>query len=101
MNKVFHHGVAIPEYPEPKDPSANTLYGFDWSSWLQTGETISVSVWFCHPDMSIVSSDYDPSGTSVLVSGGKRQRKYVITNRITTSNGRIEDRSFRVEVRNK
>lgn len=99
--KVLHHGVEIPVMPEPKDPDSTTLYGLDYELWLQEGEQVSLSVWFVHPDLTIVDSDNDTASTSILISGGKRKRTYRITNRITTTSGRIEDRSFKIVVRDK
>lgn len=83
-----------------KDPDAALDYGFDWSAWLQTGETITNSAWSVDDDSLTIDSDtHDDTSTTVWLSGGTvRSYPYTVTNRITTSAGRIDDRSFQVYV---
>ena len=86
-----------------KDPDAVLDYGVDWSPWLETGETISTSEWTASPDGLTVMDEPAPgmSGTSTLVwlSGGVAGRTYRVTNRITTTAGRIDERSIEIRVR--
>lgn len=82
-----------------KDPDAKLDYGFDWSSWLATGETIMASAWTIPTGLTKVSSSFDDTGTSVWLSGGTLGTDYDIINHITTSAGREEDRTIRIKVR--
>ena len=87
-----------------KDPDAILDYGFDWSRWLQAGETISSSQWIVPEDLTIVNDTFDSFGNTVVwLSGGiPSSVPYKITNRITTNSSpvpRVEDRSFTLRVR--
>ena len=88
----------------PKDPDATLDFGVDWAArgWLQPGETIVTSEWSVSgPDNELQSSSpgHDETTTLVWLSGGTLDAKYRVTNRITTSAGRTDDRSFFVRIR--
>lgn len=82
-----------------KDPDAVLDYGVDWSAWLGSGETISTSTWEVASGMTM-DSDTLSGGTAIVwLSGGEaRPYPYVVTNRITTSGGRTDDRSLYITV---
>ncbi len=84
-----------------KDPDSRLDFSVDWSVWLQPEETIVASVWL--PADGITMSDPSVVGgrTIVWLSGGTAGSWYAITNRITTSAGRIDDRTIRVMVRDR
>jgi len=98
--EFIHNGFDIPDAP-PKDPNSVADYGCDWSAWLQTGETISVSAWVIQAGLTQDSDVNSGVITGVTLSGGTEYDEYLITNRITTSLGRIEDRSMKIFCRNK
>ena len=85
-----------------KDPDADLDYGFKWHKWLQTGETITTSVWDISPsgslatDANSISTDGDI--TTIWLQGGVAGQNYVVRNRVTTSLTRIDDRSMKVHV---
>lgn len=82
----------------PKDPDAFIDYTIDWSRWL-SGDTITNAIWFADsPDITIAFSNHDTVSSQVWVSGGKDGARYVLTNRITTVSGRIDDRSIELIV---
>jgi len=84
-----------------KDPHAVLDYGFDWSEWLATGETISSSAWTI-PTGIIKDSDTNTTTTTTAwLSGGTVGTTYLVVNRITTSAGRTEDRSVYIRVENR
>jgi len=96
----IHDGETIPTAPT-KDPDAVIDYGSDWRAWLQDGESISVSAWLI-PNGLTGSIETNAQGiTGVTLSGGSSGDNYTITNRITTSLGRTEDRSMHIRCRNK
>jgi hypothetical protein len=83
-----------------KDPNATLDYGFNWSEWLQTDEIIS--------DYTITTSsgiintrDYSTTAGSVIVwlSSGCPGERYNIACLITTSGSRIDERTIKIDVR--
>lgn len=82
-----------------KDPSATLDYVLDWSTWLIPGETISAAVWTIPAGITKTSEVTVPTGTIAWLSGGIAGQTYMITCRITTTAGRVDERSFRVKVK--
>lgn len=71
-------------------------YGFNWSEWLQSGETITVSVWAPATDLIFTNAAVTGTGTitSVFVAGGEAGKTYKLYNTVTTSAGRIDSRTL-------
>lgn len=96
-----------------KDPNAQVDYTIDWNDstdpYLASGETISTSAWAVDPqsgaspedDIEIASDGNTDTTTTVTVTGGVAGRVYRLTNRITTSASRTDDRSIVVRVENR
>ncbi len=91
-----------------KDPNAVIDYAIDWSaSYLLTGEAITASSWFILPQSSVndLSIDTIPpmiSGkASVFVASGIPGKIYQLTNRVTTDQGRTDERSITIRVEEK
>jgi hypothetical protein len=82
-----------------KDPDAKLDYGFDWSLWLQTGETISASIWTIPSELTKISDSFSSNETIVWLQGGENKKTYTIANKITTNQGRIDERSIRIVLR--
>ena len=93
MSNFISDGSFIPDAP-PKDPDSVIDYGVDWSNWLDAGETISTSVWPDLGDLVSESESNTTTATAIFVSGGVLGATYTLTNRITTNQGRTEDRSM-------
>jgi hypothetical protein len=83
-----------------KDPDAMLDYTMDWGGgYLQSGETISSSIWTIFPgDMTQSAAGNTASDCTVTVQGGISGHIYQLTNRITTSQGRTDERSISVRV---
>lgn len=89
-----------------KDVEAQLIYTFDWSEWLDTGDTISSVVYSAAArrndptPLTIVSSGTSNANTRtyVEISGGQTDKTYTVTAKITTSNGLTDRRSFLVTV---
>lgn len=84
-----------------KDPQAVLDYAVDWSKWLAVtdGEAISTSV-FTVP--SGIVKDLESNTTTkgvVWLSGGTVGTDYLVVHRITTNQGRTNDFSFTIKVR--
>lgn len=77
-----------------RDPDSVLDFQIDWSSWLADGEIITSSVW-TPVDVTVDSASFDATSSTVWVSGGALPNASV-TNRITTSAGRTDDRTIRL-----
>lgn len=93
-------------WPNAKDPDARLDYQFDWSLWLQVGETITDSEFLVESSEAITTFAIEPSTqeidgglTTFWATGGVATETVEITNRITTSAGRIDDKTSRLRVR--
>lgn len=84
-----------------KDPDATLDWVFDWSAWLQAGETISASEFIVSAGLTVESNTNTTISATVWLSGGTTGQIYQVTNRITTNQGRIDDRSIRIRVVNR
>lgn len=82
-----------------KDPDATLDFAVDWTDWLN-GDTIVSSVWIAASGITIVRSTNTTQVATVWLSGGSNSADYIVTNRITTAAGRIDDRSFKLKVVN-
>lgn len=85
-----------------KDPGATLDFYIEWASWLSTGDAVSDADWTADTGITIGSGEYAPSvsGTkaTVWLSGGTAGTKYRVTCRLTTTAGRIDDRSITINV---
>lgn len=90
-----------------KDPQATLDYSVDWSDWVSAGDVITSSIW----TISTITGDTAPveeedtnlgsNIATVWLSGGTVDKIYTITNTITTDNGLIDERFFRLKIKNK
>lgn len=80
-----------------KDPDATLDYKVDWSSWLGT-DTIASATWVVPSGLNEVTSGNTTTTATVWLSGGTLKKTYLVTSRITTAAGRINDYSFNVSV---
>ena len=87
-----------------KDPASRVTYAIDWLPYLD-GETIVDSVWTVAPDEpgGIEASDArrEDARTAATLGGGAIGRLYRVSNRVTLTDGSIDERSIclRVEQR--
>ena len=83
-----------------KDPNSIMDRGFDWSDWLPITDSIIDSEWI-NPssDIVIILDSFDTISTLAWFSGGVIGSTYRVTNRITTLEGRTEDRTLAIIVK--
>lgn len=81
----------------PKDPNAVLDYTIDWTRWL-AADQIAASEWLVPAGLTKVGDSKTVSSATVWLSGGTAGQSYTVTNRITTTGGRTEDRSFTIRV---
>jgi hypothetical protein len=84
--------------PYLKDPSSRLDYQIDWSTWLDT-DTISASTWTVPTGLTLYSQSNTATAAIVWLEGGTAGEEYMVTNQITTAGGRVDQRSFKVVVR--
>lgn len=92
-----------------KDVEAQLVYTFDWSEWLDAGDSISQVEYTAAArrndptPITVVSSGITDSNTDtyVEISGGQADKTYIITAKVTTTNGLIDRRNFRVKCVNR
>lgn len=82
------------------DPDAVLDYPFDWSAWLDDGETIvSHDVEVETGDAVLDSTVATTTAVVAWVSGGTVNTYAQVRCRITTSEGRTDDRTITLSVR--
>jgi hypothetical protein len=90
-----------------KDPSAELTYTLSWETWLETGDSIasqttSVSARSNDPDPVVVDgSGIVGNKTYARLSGGVAGKQYTVTQTVTTNDGLIDTRAYRVYVENR
>ena len=78
-----------------KDPSAILDYSIDWNDWLsEVGDSIASSTWSVPAGLTAGATTHADGITTVWLSGGTAGSDYAVTNRIITSGGRQDERSF-------
>lgn len=83
-----------------KDPNAKKPYGVAWGTWLVSGDTIVTSEWIVPDGLTGESESATDTQATIWLSGGTDGVDYEVTNRITTVQGMIDDRTIRIKCRN-
>jgi len=87
-----------------KDTEAQLIYTFEWNQWLPSGDSLAeaeytVTARANDPDpLEIESQGIQGTKTYVELSNGQEGKVYTVTCRVTTANGLIDRRNFRVKV---
>ena len=87
-----------------KDTEAQLVYTFDWVDWLPTGDSLATANYTItaranDPDPLVkVSQGLIGTKTYVELSDGQEGKTYTVTAKITTTDGLIDRRNFRVKV---
>ena len=84
-----------------KDPDARLDYRVDWTLWLEDAETISTSEWIVPAGLTKVDESNATKTATVWLTGGTVGQTYRVTNRVTTNQNRIDDRSIQIDVRDR
>lgn len=78
------------------DPAAKLDYAVDWTGWLREGETITASTWNAPDGLTTSLPGHADGIATIWVTGGTIGTSYRLTNHITTSEGREDERSITV-----
>lgn len=84
-----------------KDPQARVDHAIDWSAYL-AGQDLVASLWTVSPQedggLIIEASAFEAQRSSARLSGGIVGRVYRLTNRVTLSDGQVDERSVTMRV---
>lgn len=78
-----------------KDPQATLDYGFNWEIWLGSDSILS-STWEVDAGITVVSTSFTATTTTIWLAGGTLGCIYIAVNHIVTVCGRKEDRTFTI-----
>ena len=85
-----------------KDPGARIDFDFDWDEAYPGGQAVVASSWTVAPGqaggIAITASAHDLTRTTAQMAGGVAGQVYRVTNRVTMSDGQIDERSMTVRV---
>lgn len=84
-----------------KDPHATLDYGFNWSDWLETGESISSYTITSACGITKASDSNTSASVIVWLSGGAVGTRYDVACKITTNKNRIDERTIKIDVKNR
>ena len=79
-----------------KDPEAVLDYQVDWSDWLDD-DTIDTSEWTVPAGLTEDSDSNTYTVAKVWLSGGTAGATYAVENKITTTDGRTDERTIYIE----
>lgn len=91
--------MASARFPD-KDPDETLDYTLDWSRWLST-DTIQASTWAVPDGLTEDASSHGDDTATVWLSGGTVGTAYTLVNTITTTGGRVAERSVSLRIRSK
>lgn len=85
-----------------KDPDARIDFEFEWSPAYPDGQAVVASIWTCIPDeaggVAVAAASHDLVKSVATLAGGIAGHVYRVTNRVTMSDGQIDERSLTMRV---
>lgn len=81
-----------------KDPSAVLDWAFNWTNWLSVAETISTATVTVQGGLTKDSQSVAAGVVTVWLSGGTLGDLYTVTCRITTNQGRTDERTIGIRM---
>jgi len=85
-----------------KDPGATVDWMVDWAAGYLDQQTLADSQWLVAPDeeggVCITSQLVTEGRSAATMAGGIAGHVYRVTNRITTNDGRTDERSLTISV---
>jgi hypothetical protein len=83
-----------------KDPQDVLDYGFDYSLWMSSGDTISTSVFSVGGTCAVTSSSVASHTAQCFVGSGTSDTLVKLSNKIVTSQGRTKEMSLDLRIIN-
>ena len=90
-----------------QDRLANLTYSMEWADWLAVGQSLSAVAYtitaptYNPTPMTISTSGISGTKTYVKLAAGTAGKIYTVTAAITTDDGSLDRRYFRVKVENR
>ena len=85
-----------------KDPAARIDFEFDWHTAYADEQAVVASEWTVAPDevggVVVAAVAHDLTQSTATLAGGIAGHVYRVTNRVTISDGQIDERSITVRV---
>ena len=85
-----------------KDPDSRIDVAFDWAAACPDGWAIAASGWSVAPDeaegVTVAAASHGLAHSIATLAGGVAGHAYRVTNRVTMSDGQIDERSMAVRV---
>lgn len=81
-----------------KDPNATLDYTVDWADWMPAGDSITTVTWVVPAGLTKTTQTNTATAATAWLSGGTVGARYVVVCRITTVDGRIDDRTLQIDV---
>jgi len=85
-----------------KDPDTRIDFEIDWALAYPDGQAVVASLWMVVPDeaggLAVAAAAYDLMQATATLAGGVAGHVYRLTNRVTLSDGQIDERSAVVRV---
>jgi hypothetical protein len=85
-----------------KDPGSRVDYAIEWGGAYLDDQVLAASAWAVRPveagGIVVAASSYDLTRTAATLSGGVAGHVYSVTNRVTLSDGQIDERSITLRV---
>ena len=85
-----------------KDPQSLIDYEMDWGGGYLDGQTIVASAWTVAPvesgGLAVESDSFDLVRSAARIAGGVPGHVYSVANRVTLSDGTIDERSISLRV---
>ncbi|MGV3730736.1 MAG: hypothetical protein ACO1NN_08270 [Sphingopyxis sp.] len=85
-----------------KDPGTRIDFEFDWAAAYPGGPAVVASDWSVEPveegGVTVAGAAHDLMEVTVTLAGGIAGHVYRVTNRVTMSDGQIDERSMTMRV---
>lgn len=85
-----------------KDPGSRIDFEFDWVTAYPDGQALVSSAWAVVPveagGIEVAAMAHDLMQSTATLAGGIAGRVYRVTNRVTMSDGQIDERSMTLRV---
>ncbi len=82
-----------------KDPDAVLDYQWDWTAWLPDDDTIASATVTADTGLTVDSSTDTATTVTAWLSGGTAGQSYGVTCHVVTADGREDDRTITILVR--
>lgn len=96
LEEVAH--MSTPSGGWVKDPLSTLDWTWDWSQWLLSGESLLTSTFTATPGITVQSSSFTITSATVWLAGGTSGTPYQVSNLVTTTMGRTDERSITIRV---